>query len=219
MRLIRSTKAGTYEVYNEKAKYLGGTWIQISPYKATELMEKGFELDIKIQKDKYGRRAVLDNGKILAIANNKCQLTISSSSTLYFDTRYGIVEAYVRTYYDNEHNKVYINNASDIMKYMLIYLRLGLKIILGYHTLQDMIRIHMSNTITTIDTILEYNGKVDTYNLSEKETIDRKLYRWYSRLREGELVIESNDGQEIYLELGKDRIEEILKAEGIILWT
>lgn len=228
MNVIRSTGKHKFEVHNNKAKFLGKEWISISTDRATELMHKGHSLLIEQNISIYRTEVVLDRDKLVAIANGDCDILI----------KYGEHGGIVIKVSKNEASIVLIQRPLDKevnynidMKHMAIYILLLMEVCdvtiiqhypydlgTGYNMFNNFGNMVVGYKFT--DTLKDRYSNCDVIkNTPEKKIIGaiNSMDRFNKHLKCGKLIYASEDDYELYLDLGVDMINEILKKNGVIV--
>lgn len=209
MGLIRPICNGRFEVYNEKAAFLGGEWVEIKNETATKLMQNGYDLTLEGRDITRISQFILDRDKMLLILSMQSKIMLYDKDILIIENNdYGInlrgsivssTDTCVKT-------DILI---TILMKYLLIYSSIGHK---------AWIR-HSIAYGTNIRSTYMIEGRKVFMKMKANRTLDEIKSVWDEQLEKGLLMVESyvsnNENTETYIDIGVEKVREILNRIGI----
>lgn len=217
MNLVRSPRAGEFEIKNDKTMVVCNGWTQVSSDKAAEAMERGYSFVVETSNDTRDTAIELDKRKLRAIASGKCKMIIPQSYEIYTEIKNNKVSI-ATTRKDKDDSEVRrLEHIESTMKYILIYLNLGLNVMVQFPGYRTYVSLHVMNRVTMIDLNKDYAEKVGRYEVSSNELYNYNIDRINKRLREGMVTFDTDRKRELYLDIGKKELEEILIQEGITI--
>lgn len=181
-----------------------------------KLMEDGFDLAIMQKNGTYGRRVILDKGKILA--NNRCGIIIPKSYELYIEIGKDTVEICVTNSSNDKiwYDTVSVDNAADIMRYALVYMHLGCNIGIVCKNNNKVGCLFGGENVANEK--LKSTHKDWINKPSSEEPLNNTFDRWNKLLMEGIITFGTSKVNEMCTDLDRDEVEEILRVEGVTQW-